>query len=126
MEPVVSGRVDVALGSRFLSGTSQVPFFRSMLLRTGVLFTGLVSGLWLSDTHNGFRAFSREAAACCPITLDLMAHASEILDRIACQRLRCEEVPVTVRYSVETLRKGQHSLGSLRIVFDLVKAKLFQ
>jgi hypothetical protein len=49
-----------------------------------------------------------------------MAHASEILDRIQLHRLRFVEVPVTIRYSQETLVKGQSSWNALRIAGELL------
>jgi glycosyltransferase involved in cell wall biosynthesis len=120
VEPVVAGRADVALGSRFLGGAVAIPQGRRIILRLGVLFTRVFSGIRVSDTHNGLRAFSRRAADCLQITHDRMAHASEILDRIQLHRLRFVEVPVTIRYSRETLVKGQSSWNALRIAGELL------
>jgi hypothetical protein len=49
-----------------------------------------------------------------------MAHASEILDQIVRQGLRFEEVPVHVRYTEYSRRKGQSSFAALRILADYV------
>jgi glycosyltransferase involved in cell wall biosynthesis len=120
VEPVQSGRVDVALGSRFLGGTVGIPTGRRFVLRLGVLFTRVFSGIRVSDTHNGLRAFSRRAAEKLLLTHDRMAHASEILDRIHVLGLRYEEVPVTIRYSADSLAKGQSSWNALRIAGQLL------
>jgi glycosyltransferase involved in cell wall biosynthesis len=120
VEPVLAGQADVALGSRFLGGAVAIPPGRRLILRLGVLFTRVFSGIRVSDTHNGLRAFSRRAAECLQITHDRMAHASEILDRIHLHRLRFVEVPVTVRYSRETLAKGQSSWNAVRIAGELL------
>jgi glycosyltransferase involved in cell wall biosynthesis len=124
VEPVLAGRADVALGSRFLGGAVAIPTGRWLILRLGVLFTRLFSGIRVSDTHNGLRAFSQRAAGCLQITHDRMAHASEILDRIHLHRLRFVEVPVTVRYSRETLAKGQSSWNALRIAGELLLGRI--
>lgn len=126
VKPIMLGGADVVLGSRFLTKKSNVPFFRKLVLKAGLVFTWITSGLRVTDTHNGFRAFSRDAAGKIRISQDRMAHASEILDEIAKNRLRYCEVPVTIKYTKENLKKGQGSLNALRIVADYLLSKFFQ
>ena len=52
-----------------------------------------------------------------------MAHASEILDLIVVHKLRYVERPVTIRYSAETLAKGQSSLSSVGVGLDFLKKR---
>jgi glycosyltransferase involved in cell wall biosynthesis len=124
LEPVRSGRVDVALGSRFLGRAVGLRPTRRLVLKLGVLFTRVVSGLRVTDTHNGLRAFSRRAAQRIRITQDRMAHASEILDRIRHEGLRYAEVPVTIRYSDETRAKGQSSWNALKIAGEFLLGRM--
>lgn len=121
--PVIEGRCDVVLGSRFLSKNCQVPTTRKLVLRLGVLFTRLVSGIQVTDTHNGLRAFSRNAAQQIQIRQDRMAHASEILDEIARLKLRYLEVPTRILYTDYSRSKGQKSSAALRIVWDFLIGK---
>lgn len=123
--PILSGEADVVLGSRFLGRKTNMPFLRFLANRGAVLFTMLVSGIRVTDTHNGFRALSRHAAESIAITLDRMAHASQILDLIPAKRLRYVERPVTIRYSTETLAKSPSSLRMFGIVKDIVTDKFF-
>lgn len=123
--PIQRNEIDVALGSRFLARSSRVPFVRRLVLKLGIYFTFFLSGIYLTDTHNGFRALSKDAASKIVITLDRMAHASQILDQIKHLGLRFKEMPVTITYSVETLRKGQSSFGAIRILKDIIKGKFF-
>jgi glycosyltransferase involved in cell wall biosynthesis len=126
VEPVGSGAADVALGSRFLGATVGLPFSRRLVLKMGVLFTRVFSGIRVTDTHNGLRAFSRSAARHIHITQNRMAHASEILDQIRQAGLRFVEVPVTVSYSADTLVKGQSSWNAIKIVFQLLLGRVLQ
>lgn len=121
--PIAAGDADIVLGSRFLGKKANMPTSRLVTLKIGLLFTYLVSGIRTTDTHNGFRALSRDAAKKLRITLDRMAHASEILDLIVVQKLRYAECPVTIRYSEETLAKGQSSFGGFVIVKDFLKKR---
>lgn len=125
IEPLKSGEFDMVLGSRFL-GSANFPLTRKLVLKLGLLFVWFYSGLHLTDSQNGFRAFSREAAQKIIITQDGMAHASEILDEIAEQKLRYVEVPVTIHYTTETLAKGQGSLNGINIAARLIWDKFLQ
>jgi Glycosyltransferases involved in cell wall biogenesis len=118
--PLLAGRADVVLGSRFRGSTEGMTELRRVMLKAAVLFTRYASGALVTDTHNGLRAFTRAAAAKLDIRLDRMAHASEILDQVVQHGLRYEEVPVHVRYTAYSRRKGQSSIAALRILADYV------
>lgn len=124
VRPIIEGNADIVLGSRFLKEGSNVPTLRKAVLRGGILFTWLLSGVRLTDTHNGFRALSRHAAQTIRIHQNRMAHASEIIDEIARHRLRYTEVPVTITYSDYSMARGQSSLNAVRIVFQMLWSKL--
>lgn len=111
---------EVALGSRFLGRAVDMPAGRRRLLRLAVAFTRLSTGLKVSDSHNGFRVFTAEAARRIRIRQNRMAHASEILEEIARQRLAYVEVPVTIRYTAYSRAKGQSGFNSLNILLDLL------
>lgn len=123
--PIVSGNIEVALGSRFLGRAEGLPLLRRVTLKLGVLFTRFFSGLKLTDVHNGIRALSRRAAEQIHITHDGMAHASEILDQVADLKLSYVEVPVTVRYTPYSLARGQGSMNGFRIIAKLISSKFF-
>ncbi len=121
----VQAGADVAFGNRFL-GDSNVPALRRVLLHAARLFERALTGLPLDDAHNGLRAFSRRALTLIPIRQNRMAHATEIKQRISrAGSLAVVELPVSVRYTRETLAKGQGSLGAMVILRDLAHQYLF-
>lgn len=128
--PIAVGSADVTLGSRYLGEVTNIPFSRRLMHQLIPQFTFLFSGLWLTDAHCGFRALSRTAAQSIRITLDRMAHASEIPDQIATKKLRYIEVPVTIRYTAETLAKskaqGQSTAAAFRVAYDFLKGKFLR
>ena len=126
IEPILSGRCEFVLGNRFLNGQSNVPAVRKLILQWGRLFTLLTSGVRVGDCHNGYRAFSRKGASLLQLKQDRMAHASEIYDQIKGSRLAYEEVPVTIRYSAETLAKGQKLSNSVSVLFQYLYGKIAQ
>ncbi|HLF56770.1 MAG TPA: glycosyltransferase family 2 protein [Thermoanaerobaculia bacterium] len=119
LDRLVERGADVALGSRFLDGRTRMPAARRRLLRAAVRFTRWVSGLPLTDAHNGLRAFRREALVRLDISQPRMAHASEILHGIARLGLRWVEVPVEIAYTERSRAKGQVALDALSVLLDL-------
>ncbi len=112
--------VDVALGSRFLpESLNEIPKFRRSVLRLATWFTARTTGLKLTDTHNGFRAFTRKAALKIRLRQNRMAHASEILQQIQSHNLSYVEVPVDIRYTRYSRQKGQSAINGLNILWDL-------
>jgi glycosyltransferase involved in cell wall biosynthesis len=114
--PIERAEVDITLGSRFLGQAVNMSIWRRLLLKAGVVFTRVFSGIKVTDTHNGLRGFSRRGAQHIRITLDRMAHASELIDQVATAKLPYREVPVEIRYTDYSRAKGQGALGAVKIV----------
>jgi glycosyltransferase involved in cell wall biosynthesis len=127
LQPVIDGTVDLALGSRFLTATdrSAVPAGRRWLLRAAVVFNGLMTGVWLSDAHNGFRAMTADAARKLKLAENRSAHATELLNRIVEGGLTYVEVPTHIQYTDYSRAKGQSASAAFRIAVDLFLNKVF-
>jgi glycosyltransferase involved in cell wall biosynthesis len=111
---------DAVLGSRFLGVKAEnMPPAKKITLTLATILTRLTTGLKITDTHNGFRAFSSQAAAKIRIKQNRMAHASEILSEIDRNKLKYIEVPVKIRYTDYSKTKGQSVLNSINILFEL-------
>jgi glycosyltransferase involved in cell wall biosynthesis len=128
LEPIRMGEADVVLGSRFLkrSDLDLVPVKKRIALRIGILVSGLLTGVWLTDTHNGFRALSAAAARKIDLRENRFAHATEFLDHLRLQHLRYREIPSTIRYTAYSIRKGQPISNGLDIILDLLLRKVMK
>ena len=124
--PIVTGAADVVFGSRFLrkEDAACVPVAKRITLRAGILVSWAMTGVLLSDAHNGFRALSRRAMEKIHLQENGYAHATEILQRVREAGLRYVEAPITITYSEYSQIKGQKLSGSLNILFDLIMSKL--
>jgi len=123
--PIIQGRAEIVLGNRFSSTEPEgIRVGRHLILKLGVLFTRIVSGIRVSDCHNGLRALSNHAAQVIQIKQDRMAHASEILDEIAHKKLTFVEVPVKIRYTQYSLAKGQKTSGAFYLGIKFLLSKL--
>ena len=115
---------DVAFGNRFL-GDSNVPSSRRAILFLARWFERAITGLRLADAHNGLRAFGRAALERVQIRQNRMAHATEIKLLVSRAKIRIVEVPVSVRYTKESLARGQTNAGAALILRDLMLQYLF-
>jgi glycosyltransferase involved in cell wall biosynthesis len=126
IQPVASGEVDVTFGSRFLETKASIPLIRKVLLKGSVLVLLLFYGVKMTDAHNGFRALSRKAAQSIRITSDRMAHASEIVDEVHRLGLRHREIPVTILYTKETMKRGHGSFKqAVQVLYTMFLKKFF-
>jgi glycosyltransferase involved in cell wall biosynthesis len=127
VERLQTAKLDLVLGSRFKGAAAiGMPTAKAFFLKCATAYTRFTSGLDITDTHNGLRVMSRSAAEKIRIRQNRMAHASEILNRIAQFNLRYEEFPCVVRYSDYSRRKGQGMLGAIEILFDLYLRRLYK
>lgn len=111
--------LDVVLGSRFLSGEVEAGPLKRLVLKAAVLFERAATGLKITDTHNGLRAFNRAAASTISIEQDRMAHGSEILREVARHKLRYDEQSVHIVYTDYSRSKGQSLWNSVNILNEL-------
>lgn len=125
VEVLRTGQYDVVLGSRFLGTPAVLPPGRRLLLRTAAAVTRVTAGIAVTDAHNGLRAMTRAFAERLEITLAGMAHASEITDAVGRLGARWTELPVTIDYTDHSRAKGQRSINSVNIAFDLSVHQVF-
>jgi len=98
LEPVLAGRCDVAIGSRFVSATGyRAPWNRrlGMLLFSAVVRVSL--GRPISDTTSGFRAYSRAVMRVCQHDFPRDFPDAPLLIALVRRGFRLDEVPVVMR-----------------------------
>ncbi len=119
LEVARSGEADVVLGTRFAEHAASVPLLKRIVLRTAVLLSPAGRKLKLTDAHNGLRVLTRPVADDLRITMNGMAHASEIVSYLGRSSWRVREVPVSIQYTEYSRSKGQSLLNGVNILFDL-------
>lgn len=127
VEPILREEADIVLGSRFLRKEHKyaVPALRRIFLQAAVWVNWLMTGLRLTDAHNGLRALTRKAAGEIYLQENGFSHASEILIQIRRLELRFVERPTKVIYSNYSKAKGQSLWNALNIVVDLILRRVF-
>jgi glycosyltransferase involved in cell wall biosynthesis len=125
IKPLVNDKVDIVFGSRLMKGGSHnMPKGRNFWIQAGRIVNFFFTGLLLSDSHNGLRAMTAEAASKIHIAENRMAHATEFLVQVKKNKLSYCEIPVNILYTPYSLKKGQKGSNGLRILIDLIINKL--
>jgi len=101
--PIVAGRADMVLGSRFLGEGALkggMPLYKYIANRFLTIVENLVLGLHLSEAHTGFRAYRRELLETIPFLLnsDKFVFDSEIIAQAVAFGFRLAEIGVPTRY----------------------------
>lgn len=99
VEPILSGRADYVLGSRFLGGGRRVrgmKLYRKIGNHAFTFLLVLLTRRWMTDGQTGMRAFSREAAADAEIIHDYNYAQVLTLDLLR-KGFRPEEAPIRYR-----------------------------
>lgn len=120
-------QLGVVLGSRFIKETnSNIPIIRKITLFLGRIFTLFVSWVFLTDAHNWYRVFTLDSVKKIKLTIDSMAYASELIEEIKINNIKFREVPVNIRYTTYSLKKGQNSWNAINIALRFIWSKFFR
>jgi hypothetical protein len=90
-----------------------------------ILFTRIIIGLPLTDTHNGLRMMRHHTLPLLTITLNDYTHASEIEFLIKQNNLKRKEVPMHVIYEEHHITGGQPLSNAITIAKRIIYRLLF-
>jgi glycosyltransferase involved in cell wall biosynthesis len=99
-QPVLDGAADLVIGSRYLEPTSDVPKVRILGHRVFNFITNQSSGVSVTDSQSGFRAFSPRAVETLGWAVDSEGFSVESEMQFLAERhgWRLIEVPIIIQY----------------------------
>jgi len=96
LAPLLIGRADAVFGSRFLGGTHRVLYFwHYMANRFLTLLSNVFTGLNLTDMEVCYKVFRRDVLSRMDLVCDRFGIEPELTAKVARQRVRIYEVPVS-------------------------------
>ena len=121
--PIINGEADIVNGSRYINGNKKdTPSYRRIGQTMLDKATNLNSGLDITDSQSGFRAFARHTLPAFRFSCIDFGIESEMLMDAANAGLQIKEVEINVRYDVDGSTKNpvSHGIGVLmRVINDL-------
>jgi glycosyltransferase involved in cell wall biosynthesis len=96
LAPLLEGSADVVYGSRFLSGPHRVLFFwHYMANRFLTLVSNMLTDLNLTDMETGYKVFRTSVLHGIHLQSDRFGFEPEVTAKVAHQRCRIYEVPIS-------------------------------
>jgi len=102
--------LDMVIGSRFLK-QNNIPFQRIIFNKIGNAITFLLTGKSTSDSQSGFKIIKASLARELKLECNGFEFCIELINTAHRLKAKIEEVPISVIYTKETMKKGQ-SLSS--------------
>lgn len=113
-------KADLVIGSRFISSTHLVPWWRRIYNLIGNFITFLIAGKFVSDSQSGMKAFTAEFAQKGRLKFNGFEFCTEIIRNASHQKAKVVEIPIQVQYSEETLKKGQSFFSGVMMLVRLI------
>jgi len=93
INPILNGKADLVLGSRFLGEIEEMPLIKRIGNRVFSKVVSHICGIKISDAQTGFRAFIREVAEKVKVNSDF-TYTQEQIIKSARKKFRIIEIPI--------------------------------
>jgi glycosyltransferase involved in cell wall biosynthesis len=128
LEPLLSGKADVVVGSRFMGGRPHrvVYFWHMVGNKLLTLLSNMFTNLNLTDMETCYKAFRREIIQSVTMEEDRFGFEPEIVAKIA--KLRCRIFEVGISYYGRTYEEGK-KVGwrdGIRALYAIIKYNCFR
>jgi len=125
LAPIIEGKADVVIGSRFLTDEITMPRYRKFGIDIITFLFNLGSKTKVSDTQSGFRAYSRRMIETLLLSESGMSISIESIEKARRNGAIITEVPISCFYEVSTMNPHafRHGLG---VALSVVKIRLEQ
>ena len=124
VEPILSRGFDMVIGSRYLNGNS-IPLYRRIGQKILDRATNMNSGICVTDTQSGFRAFAVSTAPIFKFGQNGFSIESDMLAEAANAGLKIEEVDIGVRYDVDCSTENPIKHG-LKVLVNILQDMEFR
>ncbi len=111
---------DIIIGSRFLNLDNHIPLLRRIFNKIANIIIFFLTGIYLTDTQSGFKAFSKNALEKLHITANGYEFSSEIIRQAKAYQLQLIEIPISVFYTSYSLSKGQNLATGINTIFKMM------
>jgi glycosyltransferase involved in cell wall biosynthesis len=126
LEPIIQGRADAVIGSRFRGETVRVLYYwHSLGNHLLTTLSNILTNLNLTDMESGYKLMRADLAKSFPLTAERFGIEPELTARLSQSRARIYEVPIN--YSGRTYAEGK-KIGwrdGVAALFHIIRFNLF-
>ena len=111
----------IIFGTRFPKHSKNIPKVKRFALKLIAKITDLVTGVTLTDAHNGLKAYKISTIKELELQFSSYSYESELITQVAKKKIEYKEMPTDIKYTSYSIKKGQKLLNGLLIIEDLLK-----
>lgn len=111
--------VDVVFANRF-GQRNKIPPIRRVFNAIGNIVTLAATGMWISDSQCGYKAFGPKAVQELNLRMSGFEFCTEIVRETVQRKWKYAQVPVKVIYSEYTLAKGQSFANGVKTALKIL------
>ena len=111
----------IIFGTRFPKHSKNIPKVKRIVLKLIAKITDLVTGVTLSDAHNGLKAYKVSTIKELELQFSSYSYESELITQVAKKKIDYKEMSTDIKYTSYSIKKGQKLLNGLLIIEDLLK-----
>lgn len=111
----------IIFGTRFPEHSRNIPKVKRIVLKLIAKITDLVTGVTLSDAHNGLKAYKVSTIKDLKLQFSSYSYESELITQVAKKKIDYKEMSTDIKYTSYSIKKGQKLLNGLLIIEDLLK-----
>jgi len=128
VQPIVDGRADMVIGSRFLDASSRdlIPAYRRLGQGVLTIATNMGSAVKITDSQSGYRAFKKDILKSFDYAQTGMGIESEMVRSAVRRGFKIEEVPISAKYEgldSSTLKPGNHGMTVLGSIIREIRSE---
>ena len=111
----------IIFGSRFIEHHKNIPFIKRIVLTIIAKITTFVTGVNLTDAHNGLKAYKVNTIKELDLKFSGYSYESELIKEVSLKNISYKEISTDVKYTNYSISKGQKLSDGLLILEDLLK-----
>jgi len=112
VKPVIDGRADISIGSRFLDKDDNAPKYRKLGINIITKVTNSSLSEKITDAQSGFRAYNNKVLQALTPSDSGMGISTEILIKSSNLGFKIAEVPTEIQYEGDTSSQNPISHGT--------------
>jgi len=117
---------DMVIGSRFMKEDHGVPTSRVIYNKIANALTLVITGVHVTDSQSGMKVISRKFAKACELNCNGFEFCVEMIRNAALTHHKVTEIPISVRYSKETMEKGQSLFNGFKMIGRLIRLNFYK
>lgn len=116
----------MVIGSRFLKPENQIPTSRIWYNKVANILTLIIAGVSVTDSQSGMKVLSREFADASSLNCNGFEFCVEMIKNANLGGFEVKEVPINVRYTKETMEKGQNLYRGIKMIGRLIRLNFYR